>query len=153
MSELSVIFLDVDGVLNYIDCDDEFSQSSLIWLAELVKYTNSKIIVSSAYKLHEESMQRLWDKLEEYGIDRLHHSISDYSCTPDLIDGNKTRVDEIMYVVNSLSLTNWLAIDDYNLSDNGNNLLDHFIQTDAKKGLTHENVIESIKLLNIKSYS
>lgn len=56
---LNIIFLDIDGVLNYVTCTDRVPHSSAIFginqynvalLSQIVKKTNAKIVLTSSWK-------------------------------------------------------------------------------------------------------
>jgi hypothetical protein len=149
MENISIIFLDVDGVLNYHGCNNEFDNICLTNLYEIVKSTNCKIIISSTYKLSIDSFNRLWKELEKYNILSSLYSLNNYKNTPDLLDNNLDRSDEILHVINKIkndnkyNLISWIAIDDSNLDK----LNHHFVKINPKFGLTSEDSKNIIKLL------
>jgi len=55
MENIRILFLDVDGVLNYYGCVNEFDNICLTNLYKIVKSTDCKIIISSTYKLSIEN--------------------------------------------------------------------------------------------------
>jgi len=159
---IKIIFLDVDGVLNYTNCNCEFSKIHLNRLLRIIKNTNSKIIISSTYKLSSKSILLLWNTLENAGINRKTYCIEKYLHTPDLLDLSLTRTDEIISTINEINLdsdyniTSWVVIDDGNLSDMGsqinrNLIKNHFIKINPKTGLIDSDVERIIEILNVSS--
>ena len=155
---IRLLFLDVDGVINHHGCKDEFSKELLTRLYQIVELTQCKIVISSTYRMADISKRRLWNALENVGISKNEYSLSDYQATPDLLDYNLERTDEIIDIINKISkdnkykLMSWIALDDGDLLNQGkienrSKMENHFVITDPKTGLINENVIKSINLL------
>ena len=149
MENIRILFLDVDGVLNYHGCVNEFDNICLTNLYQIVKSTNCKIIISSTYKLSIESFNRLWNELEKYNILSSLYLLNNYKITPDLLDNNLDRSDEILNTINKIindkkyNIISWVAIDDSNLEKLNNN----FLKINPKFGLTSEDSKNIIKLM------
>jgi len=149
MENIRILFLDVDGVLNYHGCVNEFDNICLTNLYQIVKSTNCKIIISSTYKLSIESFNRLWNELEKYNILSSLYLLNNYKITPDLLDNNLDRSDEILNTINKIindkkyNIISWVAIDDSNLEKLNKN----FLKINPKFGLTSEDAKNIIKLM------
>jgi len=152
---MKIIFLDIDGVLNYEDCpymlgkyyfvDDE----KLKLLKKLIDETDAKIVLSSTWrygwldlddgKITEDSysFQKLHSKFKEFGLNF-------YSKTPNW---SHHRGDEIEKWLEECQeeIESFIIIDD---NDDMEPYLDQLIQTDYNVGLTKENIKEGIRLLN-----
>jgi cellulose biosynthesis protein BcsQ len=149
MENIRILFLDVDGVLNYSGCVNEFDNICLTNLYKIVKSTDCKIIISSTYKLSIESFNRLWNELEKYNILSSLYLLNNYKITSDLLDNNFGRSDEILDTIQKIindkkyNIISWVAIDDSNLEK-----LNHqFVKINPKFGLTSEDVKNIIKLM------
>ena len=155
MNNIKVIFLDVDGVLNFHGSSFEFDFNCLNNLSKIVNTTQSKIIISSTYKLSSDSFNRLWNELEKFNIKQSIFSIDNFKYTPDLCDSGLDRSDEIIASINSLAnfynIVSWIAIDDGNLLNNEVNkiiLEKHFYKINSKFGLTDLDSNNIINLIN-----
>lgn len=139
---MDIIFLDVDGVLNNqktMTCGEMLEDKCIIRLKTILDNTNTKIVLSSSWRLRSDSHIKL-----------LRESFSKCGINPNIII-DKTiqltnRNDEILHWVNSHDVNKWVAIDDYPLKFNS----DHFVQTDFIPGLTDKNVEQVIKIFNDK---
>ena len=69
-THVKLLFLDVDGVINYHKCKNEFDKKLLLKLYKIVKLTQCKIIISSTYRLENHSIKRLWNALENVEISK-----------------------------------------------------------------------------------
>lgn len=152
MDDVKILFLDVDGVLNYIGCDERLSDQHLARLRKIVEKTKCKIIISSTYKLSNQTMKFLWDNLENHGIQKKLYTIEKFSYTPDLIDFGCNRTEEITSTINDIKnnyndkykIISWIAIDDGDLSLSSQN----FIKIDPNIGLSDDDVTNIINILN-----
>jgi len=154
--EISILFLDVDGVLNYSSSDNEFDSICLINLSKFIKKNNSKIIITSTYRLDESSLNRLWYEIEKYNINLNHSILKNYQYTPDF---QTSRAKEICYVLNQIRndknyfLKSFVIFDDCNiLIDEDisiiNTLSKYFILIDNKLGLTSEDILKANFIIN-----
>eukprot|EP00928_Gymnodinium_smaydae_P077133 TRINITY_DN6031_c0_g1_i3.p1 TRINITY_DN6031_c0_g1~~TRINITY_DN6031_c0_g1_i3.p1 ORF type:complete len:213 (+),score=64.15 TRINITY_DN6031_c0_g1_i3:70-639(+) len=154
----SVLFLDVDGVLNskksrkMFFCEDSGSMlmddsphdDMLKNLQSLVDQTQCKIVVSSTWRLADHKLRQLERRLSEFGM-----VVKDK--TPDLSGrGTGDRVDEILLWLEMRAAVGqrveaWVVLDDMDLIRQ-NDLLeaDRFVRTDDGVGLTSENVEEAL---------
>ncbi len=152
MNNIKVIFLDVDGVLNYHGSNSEFDQICLDNLSKIVNTTKCKIVISSTYKLSQISFDRLWNEFEKFNIPKSTYSLENFYYTPDLCDNGFDRTDEILQslvnIQNYYNIISWVAIDDANLLENNNEILKkHFYKINSKYGLTETDSKNIIDLL------
>lgn len=150
---MKVIFLDVDGVLNSINKLKEvyqitkkphsgknypFDEKCLNNLKDIVEATNSKIVITSYWKNNPESLEILFDKLEEYNLSK-----SVIGITP-----NKAyrELEILEYLKNNPTITNYIIIDD---DGHMGTLSEDLIKTDIQTGLTKKDIKKCIKKLNM----
>lgn len=156
---MKVIFLDIDGVLNYTNCpyklpdgwyfvDDE----KIKLLKEIIDATDAKVILSSTWRVGWEDLEhnmqttdaenfiRLRDKLREFNIEFL-------SRTPML---GKTRGEEIMQWIqnwNGEIIESFVILDD--LPETEFALYKrNLVKTSFGKGLLKGHVNKTVKILN-----
>ena len=142
---MKVLFLDIDGVLNSVrSCIafdgypysnsnyEKFDDIAVNLIRKLCKTTNTKIILSSTWRLFKG-----WDKL--YGvlnlpiIDKTPHKLS------------STRGEEIdMWLSNN-------KVDKYAIVDDDSDILvyqlPYFVKVNNTNGLSYENYLQLLKLL------
>lgn len=140
-----IIFLDVDGVLNSVQ--DGFSinlktDKHLKLLEQLVKETNSNIVLSSSWRIGFGRSFSLSNTL----ISRLkEHGLSILDITPEREDGNRSL--EIKEWIGKNPVKNILILDDEEF-DIGNIFLNNFVKTNNEIGLQEDDVKRGIKILN-----
>ena len=152
---MNIIFLDVDGVLNSVNYlmkiykktnkphsgySYPFDPDCLNNLEELIKETNSNLVITSTWRKSKEGKEKLLNKLQEYDLDKL---IIGY--TPVL---NSSKEDEIQeYIINHNfdSTTNFVILDDCH--DMGE-LSPNLVSTNSQVGLTKKDVEKAINILN-----
>ena len=142
----SLLFLDVDGVLNFHGSSNEFADECVENLKSIVNRTKTQIVLSSTYKLDPGAFERLKTRLG---------SISFFNacpCTPDLLDSGLSRKHEIVAVLSQYKPVSWVVLDDGDLlddiSDSTYELLEtHFVRTDPKKGISSEDVEKAVAIL------
>ena len=148
----TIIFLDIDGVLNNEDtvCLSGKTKSIEIHLLhnlkEIIRKTKAEIVISSTWRLDMEKIKELKTIFKKHQISILDYTI-DFSKT-----GQGDRVDEIYYWLehSNYTINNWIAIDDMTLSAMNNKLTEkHFVHTNIVVGLTINKMNESIKKLNL----
>jgi len=153
---MKVIFLDVDGVLNYNACwkrKENWNQGWRVWdqecinqLNRIIKETGAKIVVSSDWRLSQDSYDEL-----EFNMGITGEFIGE---TQSLIYNPEIacRGDEIQLFLDDhkdeLNIDRWIILDD--VDDFGDtNLRRYFIQTSFDKlGLTKKCANRAIKMLN-----
>lgn len=157
---MNVIFLDVDGVLNDNFNTKELSplgytgiKSTLVKkLAEIVEATNAEIVLTSDWKneweknAEECSPDALYlnEKLEEASL-----FIMDKTTDKSVGLGYSGRGMGIHRYLNSHpDIEHWVVIDDNCFSDFDEEILTHFVHTDAYDGLTDNDVKKAITIMN-----
>lgn len=147
-TNVKLVFLDVDGVLNNMDScrsGTEIQDDKLKLLKKIINCTGAEIVISSSWRLVDHELKQLSQALKKYDMEYI-------GCTPKLF----YRTDEIAsfmkdYRKNNkdLNISHWIAIDDINLSKwNAKLMKDHFVHTSLLKGLTQFDVEKAIQLLN-----
>lgn len=146
---MKIIFLDVDGVLNYSKCwtrKENQGKGTLIWdkdcisqLNRIVKETGAKIVVTSTWRLYKDHYDAVLNQMNIEGeiIDK----------TVDLRNfDNAERGDEIeAWLSKHPEVEKFVILDD---ESDMKHLLPFLIQSDFnKKGLTKELADRAIKML------
>lgn len=145
----SILFLDIDGVLNTDTLNDfkfhelhkgegKLNSNCLKKLKYLIEtIPNLRIVLSSSWRISEWSTSKLSYYFNIYGID------------PSIIIDKTPRLQSRSIEIsnwldnNKLITQKWIAIDDCHLS------LDSFLKIDPNVGLTDENVNKIIEILKI----
>lgn len=152
-----ILFLDHDGVIclatewgsrfknkdGFDSLFDRFNQKAINVLNEIIDETDCEIVISSDWRFHcsLSEMQQLY-KIRGIAKPPMAYTRNDLDwklfkdITPDK-ELETTRVMEILSYVKEYNLTNWVAVDDMDLS-----LLGNFVHTPKSK--------EGIKQLGIK---
>lgn len=164
---MKIIFLDIDGVLNYRTCKNRLpfcksivgiEDSRVERLAKIVKATNAELVLTSTWKLN-------WiNEKDEQGIylDRqlAKHGLYILDITHDdgwnRWAGIKKYLDENSNNIESYVILDDEIFDDYTIASNFISKLkpeveEHLIKTDyysADGGLQEEDVIKAIDILN-----
>ena len=144
------IFLDIDGVLNndattslttegYIFVDDYLVER----LAEIVKATNAKLILSSDWR-----MEWISDNDDDNGVDfiELKEKLAEYNLylidkTGPIRNFRHLEIEE--YLADHPEIQNYIIIDDR--TDAG--IRNHFIKTNGHNGLSIRNMEQAIDML------
>jgi tetratricopeptide (TPR) repeat protein len=135
---------------------DDFDKKAIKILNQIIKKTNTEIVVSSDWKLHA-TLDELGDYYEAQGIIKRPISI-----TPNLHEFDEStndlfmwkrwlerkRIPEIeMYLNDNPQITQWVAIDDLNMSAqaNGGYGLKNFVLTSrSSEGIKQCDIKEKI---------
>lgn len=154
---MKVIFLDIDGVLNFNGCRDKIggiyfvNDDKINLLKEIIERTGAKVVLSSTWRIgwfdrddgketiHAIDFTKLEKKLKDNGITFL-------SRTPITNDGY--RGEEIR---KWLERWNGEKIDRFIIIDDDSDMkpyMDRLIQTSFNQGLQPNNVKKAVKLLN-----
>lgn len=145
-----IIFLDIDGVLRTFKSDLEWSKllnkpvfkdferrfdpKAASIINEIAFYTNSKIVISSNWRI-KLTLDKLRQIFRENGI---------YVDIVDKLDILASRGEEIRYWLDNNQTNNYIIIDD-DVSDIEMYILkDRIIKVDSKIGLTEDYYIEEI---------
>lgn len=152
MSQMKILFLDIDGVVNHQEFykrreNDETLKSLPYPLCEfdplvvdrinyILDETNSKLVISSSWRFNEH-LQNIFDNV---GFKHKIYDITPYGM-------GKCRGHEIKEWLNKhTDVTNYVIIDDD--SDMLKEQKKHFIRTSELTGLTSKLTEKAIKILN-----
>lgn len=153
---MKVIFLDVDGVLNYAGCRSYYAdvyfvvEEKLQLLAELVKATKAKIILSSTWRL---GFWDLYEGTESFDAD-LYLALVDaleefdltiFDCTGPSLATRGEEIDEWLRKREEKP-ESFIILDDMGPEQFGA-YADHLVQTDFRTGLTKEQVELAVQML------
>lgn len=151
----NIIFLDIDGVLNYVTCTDRVPRSSAIFginqynvtlLSQIVKRTDAKIVLTFSWKSG-------WELDHFKDVDTSYLAIS--LALQDLYIMDKTA-DEVSPSLQGKGIINWLhhhnyknfvILDDEEFDYSEKHLDNHFVHTDYNTGLTSKDVNKAVKIL------
>ena len=147
-TNVKLVFLDVDGVLNSMDscrAGTEIQDDKLKLLKKIIDCTGAEIVISSSWRLVDHELKQLSDALKTYNMEYI-------GITPKLF----YRTDEIASFMKNyrknnkdIYISHWIAIDDMKLSTwNAKMMKNHFVHTSLLRGLTEFDVEKAIKLLN-----
>lgn len=143
---MKVIFLDFNGVLDTYDNMDVINKDNLERLKTIVSTTCGKIVISSSLKnrfyytgTHSRLMIYLLNSLKNNGIDVI-----------DITPLADTRENEIrMYLETHPDIDSFCILDDdYYMESFKDNLIKLVYQNDKGNGLTDQDVLKAINILN-----
>lgn len=149
---MKIIFLDYDGVVNTPIWNEEGkcgynhpsdgkvnNYQAIMWLNELCKKANAKIVVSSTWRYccHDVSYQ---DCLYNAGLNK---NIEIIGCIEWF--GNETRTDEIKrYLEKHEEIINYVILDDEDVCD------DNFVKCNGNYGFGIEEFYKALKIIGGK---
>ena len=152
---MNIIFLDVDGVLNslsyvkelcrenkrpYSGYDFPFDPRCMNNLKRLVEETNSYLVITSSWRMHEIGKKILLNELNKYGLDM---RVVGYTKVL-----HKTRGEEVKEFLKILDENvNYIIIDDDSDFDD---LEEYLVKTSFQNGLTEKETDIAIKKLIMK---
>ncbi len=152
---MKVIFLDVDGVLNnhltsgrspggYVGVSDGLIRN----LKKIVEETGAQLVLSSDWRLIREDPERGEDY--KYLTRKLlftgHLRLSGHT---DDISWSKRGKEIRKYLKDHPKIKEYVVLDDNCFGDFGKQeLLEHLVLTDSKRGLTDDDVRRAIRILN-----
>lgn len=156
---VKIIFLDIDGVLNYGGCPDRapsncigIADEKLSLLKQIVDVTNAKIVLISTWKFGWEKIEK--DKMLKDCVymdqQFANHGLTIYDATYDR--GWNRGYGIINYINMSEDyIDSWIVIDDEVFVDyEENGILPKLIKTSFyNDGLKEEHVIKAIKMLSV----
>lgn len=151
---MKVIFLDIDGVLNYESADAKTPGGALgiasrpvKVLSRIVKATGAKIVLISTW-------------MDEWNM-------NDEDCTADGLYLTKKLRREGLHIMDRVdnptfrgaairswldkrpNVTDWIVLDDVEFEGyRASGVLPHLIQTDPKEGLTEDHIDKCVRMLN-----
>jgi len=148
---MKVIFLDIDGVINYDDTNATapsgamgVSNSRIELLKQIVDVTGAKVVLASTWRYDRpcgRDYQYLVRKLKNNGIVVFSH-------TPD-ISSPRRGMEISAWLGRHPDVDGWVVIDDVRFSDfDRGEFAGHLVITDTKYGLTQSDVDKAIAILN-----
>ena len=162
VKKIKILFLDVDGVLNYRDFDDEgvngaLSVKHLLRLKKIIQATKCKIVLSTSWRRIPSAKEQLFRQLTtKIGLDVGQCVIGD---TPILGSQMRKSLEICQYLksMKEYEIVSWVAIDDMPLDKIGTKeakemMMHHFVKTDVEKGISDKNVLQAISILNSPDY-
>jgi len=116
---------------------DDFNKIAVDVLNDIILTSGADIVISSDWRLYA-TLDEMKDLFHQFGVIK-----GPIDFTPELQTTTKyanIRVDEInLWLSNHPEVTNWVAIDDMDLSD-----LDNFVKTREREGLKQCNISSKI---------
>ena len=158
---MKIVFLDVDGVLNYDGCKERFGgflgvEDALVdRLAKIVHAANAQIVLVSSWKTlwDEEQPRGEMHPMAKYLVEKLKKAglhIADRTTDAGSDRGN--GINKWIRHVSAKEIENFVVLDDevfYDYEREG--ILPHLVKTSFYAGgLSDQNVEEAIKILNEK---
>lgn len=140
---MNIIFLDIDGVLNYENSKNKVEEEKVKLLKEIVDQTGAEIVLSSDWRCWwdkpDEDFKLLIDNLNKFGLKLI-------SKTPETV--HSYRGAEIHQWLNE-----WTgeAVERFVILDDNIDMkpyMDRLVQTDFKRGLCREDAERAVKLMN-----
>ena len=153
---MNVIFLDVDGVLNYKNCTARcgkyigIDDDKVKLLARLVDATDAKIVLVSTWKenWYTEPNKHKQNYMANYLDEKLRLAgLSILDKTPNKYDEYLGRGEGIVVYVHTHDVKRFVILDDYQYDYDSCDLTDYWVKTDYNVGLTEENVLQAIKIM------
>ena len=158
-TEIRILFLDVDGVLNTTK-DQDLCPKMIQRLGYIINETQCKICLSTSWRTSQSAKDKLFKELKTKGninIDDIYIGV-----TPTIY--HKPRPYEIEAFLNSIcedlyTVTKWVAIDDMPLNKpqfESRKLIltecqsimnNHFVHTNDEIGLTEDDAKQAVSLL------
>ncbi len=155
---ISIIFLDVDGVLNSVDSDiiDKVHLDNLEYIINHSKFP-CKIVLSTSWRKHENTKIELLDTLKsELNVDDIDNLV--IGSTP-LLEKSQRAIEIDRYfklnrdVLNKKYKTeSWVALDDMSLDKPNEEckqiMNGHFVKINCQYGLTLDQAKVALNILN-----
>jgi len=149
----SVVFLDVDGVINVASQQPphlpELQPHTMAALARVLRSTGADVVLSSTWRCSPTSIGKVNAALSRYGLRPI------LDCTPFDPRCITPREDEIISWLEAHQgeVSHWVVLDDVDLTTsgkpNGQRVAGHFVHTDACKGLTEKDADRAIHLMGL----
>lgn len=140
---MKIIFLDIDGVLNYKNSKNKIEEEKVKLLKEIVDRAGAEIVLSSDWRYWwekpDEDFKLLIDKLNKFGLKLI-------SKTPETAHGYRGAETHQW-------LNEWMGevVEKFVIIDDNIDMkpyMDRLVETDFKQGLCRKDVERAIKLLN-----
>lgn len=156
---MKVIFLGVDGVLNYRGCKSRckgflgVEPEKVALLKQIVDATGAKIVLSSTWRLGYNKDQKSYHGFRRHLEKRLNeHGLSVYDVTEDIGAYKRGAEIRLWLAQHRKDIERWVVLDDEYFPDfTEQKIKSHLVQTDMyKDGLTECHVRKAIRILNRK---
>ena len=154
---MNVIFLDIDGVLNYKDCTERCGKyigidgDKVKLLARLVDATDAKIVLVSTWKekWHMGANKHMQDYIANYLDEKLRAAgLAGFDKTPNKYEGQYLgRGEGIVVYIHSHDVKRFVILDDCQYDYDSCDLTEYWVKTNYDAGLTEENVQQAIILM------
>lgn len=165
---MKVIFLDFDGVITTLESGWNLCPKKMKLLGEIIEKTDAKIVISSSWRRNT-----LDDTIKFISGGSIHSKDNPFPYCDKVVGitdrmyafswndkVNERTVKRPNYLIpRGVEIDRWLKVnghdvENYVIFDDDDDMLycqrNNFIQTDAYKGLSEENVEKAIEILNIK---
>ena len=135
---MKVIFLDIDGVLNYRGVSD-ICPKAVSLLNDLLEKTGANIVISSSWRIYM-SMIRIREELVGAGFRFTERIIGSTPCVPE-----RERGYEIKLWLKQVPVDKFVILDD---RDDVENLFPFLVKTDTFIGLQQVHVDKALGILS-----
>lgn len=155
---MKVIFLDIDGVLNYENCDASYGNSYFVvkdklrLVSELVEETGAQIVLTSTWRYGAKDMEQGHESFEAGLYEALLHALDDvgleiYDCTGEEEACRGLEIKK--WLMQNNGIESFVIVDD--LDEEQFELLEDFlIQTDIMRGIERSHIELAKRILNEK---
>ena len=158
MITTKVLFLDVDGVLNYIGCTARepcgmmgINDASVAILAKVIRATGAKIVLTSTWRLEWDKNKDNLSETGKYLVRKLKRSwLYIYDKLPDYELGRGEAIKSWLDAHMEIPVESWCVLDDEVADDFERfGILGHLVKTDWENGgIRPEHAEDCIKMLN-----
>lgn len=155
---MKVIFLDIDGVLNFINCKDRIrnipfvNHKKILLLKRIIDKTNAKVVLSSTWRYGWYDIENGdTDTFDAYDFNKLTEKLKEYniefiSKTPESNHYHRgLEIKEWFENWNGEIIEKFVILDDV---DNMNPFMNNLVLIDPNYGLTKKDVKRAIKILS-----
>ncbi|MGL5436849.1 MAG: HAD domain-containing protein [Lachnospiraceae bacterium] len=155
---MKIIFLDVDGVLNYIDCENSTEDLYFVedrcmqLLKQLIERTGAKIVLSSTWRLGWFDIEKGIKSYEADDFSMLCQEFDKYGLT----FMSKTPIITRSYGFRGNEIKEWLVnwrgevIESFVILDDGSDMnpfAHKLVQTSMIKGLEQKHIDQAVQIL------
>ena len=153
---VKLLFLDVDGVLNFENSEQRLCLEQMNRLKKIIELTDCKIVLSTSWRISPKRKQNLLTALKNDGKIDVDNVV--LGSTPSFRGqyGYKHRPLEIyeylthgaeLHVYNNYKVVSWVVIDDLGFNSNDLIMKGHFVKTNMNYGLTDNDVNNAVNIL------
>lgn len=156
---MKVIFLDFDGVITTLQSHWYLCPSKMNLVKEIIEATDAKIVISSSWRRHtlEKTIEHITNINNPF-VGNNPFSLVDYvvGITPCMYAFKERNSDKHYKVFRGEEIRGYLDenedITNYVILDDDTDMLlcqkDHFVHTNAIKGIQKKDVLKAINILN-----